>query len=88
MFHHTVRQDEQVSRLTGGVRGERRGGVADRPQHIQRARDSKVRERERQGGEVWEYRDGKEKQEKDWRNGKACRDEGNESRGRKVIVGS
>jgi len=47
VFHHTVRQDEQVSRLTGGVRGERRGGVADRPQHIQRARDSKVRERER-----------------------------------------
>lgn len=37
MLHHAVCQDEQVSCLTGGVRGKRRGGVADRAQHIQRA---------------------------------------------------
>lgn len=59
MFHHTVRQDEQVSRLTGGVRGERRGGVADRPQHIQRARD-----RQREGERDGEERDGNTGMEK------------------------
>lgn len=80
MLHHTVRQDKQVSRLTGGVRGERRGGVADRPQHIQRARD-RQRERARQGEErEGKYRDGKERQEKVWRKRNACRDEENESR--------
>lgn len=40
MLHHAVGQDEQVSCLTGGVRGKRRGGVADRAQHIQRARQT------------------------------------------------
>lgn len=60
MLHHTVRQDEQVSRLTGGVRGERRGGVADRPQHIQRARD-RQRERARRGGKGREIQGWKRK---------------------------
>lgn len=60
MLHHTVCQDEQVSRLTGGVRGERRGGVADRPQHIQRARDRQT-ERERDRGRRGKGNTGMEK---------------------------